>query len=222
MKIEVPTFDETTFMWNHTTPGQVTVARGKARRLSQKVPPAAPHAHTAGTPAPASRPAASPMSGAPSSLFGRDGAPARQAVAPENKTMKRPASAMEAAPPSPREGDAGPPSDHSLPSDVDVEPAAAPDPDTAPALPAMPKATAKAKAKAKAKGKAKATGGPRAAAEPKAAVHQKRPQLGRLPKPDGVIIGCTKCNYSRTSGCAQCRKRAGLILNEEQTAWIYK
>lgn len=227
VKIEDPKFDENTFLWNHTTPGQVTVTRARPR-LSQKMPAAAPLA--TGNPASASRPAASPMSGAPASLFGRDGAPARQAAAPANKALKRPASVLEAAPPSPQDGDAEAlsekHSEHSLPSDVGpAEDAALPsahETDTeGPAL-AEPKAKAKAKAKGKAKAKAKATGTPKAAAKPEAAAKQKRPQFGRLPKPDGVKIGCSKCNYSKTSGCAQCRKRAGLILNEEQTAWIYK
>lgn len=66
VKIEDPKFDDNTFLWNHTTPGQVTVTRARPR-LSQKMPAAAPHA--TGNPASASRPAASPMSGAPASFL---------------------------------------------------------------------------------------------------------------------------------------------------------
>ena len=68
------------------------------------------------------------------------------------------------------------------------------------------KATAKPKAKAKAKANAQAP---------------VRRQLGRLPKPPGVELGCGACRYSTAAGCATCRARAGLILNEEQTQWVF-
>ena len=57
----------------------------------------------------------------------------------------------------------------------------------------------------------------KAQAKPKA----KSKQLGRLPKPPGVNVGCSRCRYSE-HGCASCRLRAGLTLNEEQTAWILR
>ena len=103
-----------------------------------------------------------------------------------------------------------------LPSDPDV--AAAPpslEPTASPGQAAGSKAKAKGKAKAKAKAKSKA----KAKAKPAAGGKQK--QLGRLPKPEGVKLGCCKCRKS-SAGCAECRRKAGLILNAEQTAWIYK
>ena len=41
-----------------------------------------------------------------------------------------------------------------------------------------------------------------------------------LPKPPGVQLGCHKCRFK--GGCARCRTLAGLVLNEERTAWIFK
>lgn len=56
-----------------------------------------------------------------------------------------------------------------------------------------------------------------AAAAPKP--EKKRKQLGRLPHPEGVSVGCTKCRWTT---CPRCRERAGLVLNEDSTAWILK
>lgn len=61
-----------------------------------------------------------------------------------------------------------------------------------------PKAEAKAKASAKASAKAKAKA---------------------VNLPPGKFVGCGKCRNSREWGCAQCRKRAGMWLDEETMEW---
>lgn len=63
----------------------------------------------------------------------------------------------------------------------------------------------------------------------KAKSQAKRPCLSKLPFPDGAIAalnelkrrGHTKCRDSKF-GCAECRKKAGLVLNEDGTAWQWK
>ena len=67
----------------------------------------------------------------------------------------------------------------------------------------------------------------RPAAGPKA--RPKRRCLSKLPFPDGAIEalnelklkGHTKCRSSKF-GCAECRKKVGLVLNEDETAWQWK
>ena len=74
-----------------------------------------------------------------------------------------------------------------------------------------PAAAAKSTPKAKAKGKAKA-----------------KARVGSLPFPPGAVEalqklkdeGHNKCRGSK-HGCTECRKKAGLKLNDDQTAWIW-
>ena len=69
----------------------------------------------------------------------------------------------------------------------------------------------------------------RPAAAVKAKSQPKRRCLSKLPFPDGAIEaleelkrkGHTKCRTSKF-GCAECRKKAGLVLNEDGTAWQWK
>ena len=64
-------------------------------------------------------------------------------------------------------------------------------------------------------------------AAPKAA--SKRKCLGKLPFPDGAIealqrikeSGHTKCRNSQF-GCQERRKKAGLVLNADESAWEWK
>lgn len=63
-----------------------------------------------------------------------------------------------------------------------------------------------------------AVAAPEVAAQAKARKH-----LGRLPFPEGARekihnLGHSKC---RSRGCPDCRQRVGLILNENQSAWIW-
>eukprot|EP00435_Cladocopium_sp_Y103_P047494 s156_g14.t1 len=181
-----------------------------------------------------SRPQAPEAAGAPAAMFGRNGAPDRVVPPPQPKAnnkrpklLKRPAAAAAAKaspsdrpnpppPPSPMPSlpsDVGPGGEEPLPDDIDARssslvlpsnistaPSQRDDADGDANLPSSLKrpaaapaaATPKAKPKAKAKAKAKANAG------------VARPQLGRLPKPHGVKLGCYKCRHSAV-GCARLR-----------------
>ena len=119
------------------------------------------------------------MSGCPSTMRGRNGAPAREVLQIDSPTPKR--------------------------ARVDLK--------------ADPVAKAEAKAKAKA-GAGKAKAAPKAG--PKAGA--KREFLGKLPFPPDSQgrLGCSKCKRNTTRGCLECRKRIGLILNEDRSAWVWK
>lgn len=215
-------FSDQTFAWCHSTPAPVCVTR-----LRKK---------TSAWTQPSERPAASAMAGAPASLYGRDGAPDRVAAEPPKKkakkTWKRPAAAAAArapaaATPAPDKEPCAPTPSEPLPSDVESEilppqPAQQQEQSACtangPAAESIPTPDAAPKAKAKAKGKAKAKA--KATAEGQKAQTGKRPQYGRLPKPAGVSLGCSKCKYQ--GGCARCREMAGLVLNEDKTAWVYR
>ena len=242
-------FTDTTFKWNHITPAPVQVERvppgSKVRKRAAADTASGPAASSSNQPEP--RPPASETAGAPATMFGRNGAPDRVAPPTEPKTkkqklLKRPAAAKPTAtepsqpppPPSPMPslpGDVGTPerlpdnasdiqcSSPGLPSIISTNKPE--DADSQPDLPssfkrpaasaaAEPKPKAKAKAKAKVKAKAKAK-----------AAASRGPQLGRLPKPPGVKLGCYKCRYSDTVGCGRCRGLAGLVLNADRTAWVY-
>ena len=105
---------------------------------------------------------------------------------------------------------------------------AAPGSDPSPRPAAKPAAKAEAGAKAKGKAKAKAAS-KAAAAKPSAkaraqalgseapAARPPRRHLGRLPRPAGAAA--LRCS---ASGCQQCRKRAGVQLNQDETAWIWR
>lgn len=243
-------FSKDTFSWCQTEAAPVAVTR-----LRKKTMAAFSHG---------SRPESSAMTGAPASLYGRDGAPPRVAVEPPPKrsktVMKRPGTNSKQVSAADQEPDnandvAVPHDDESfvLPSDVDEQslhnPGTPPSFDEGgglktpdgnnsspplkrPAAARHAASSASPKAKQKAKSAAKASSSPKAkakaTAKAKASAKQpaKKVQLGRLPKPDGVVLGCSKCRVkvpqARLSGCAQCRAKAGLVLNAAKTAWIYK
>ena len=58
-----------------------------------------------------------------------------------------------------------------------------------------------------------------AAAKPK-----RRKAVGWLPLPEGAREKIAELNHSkcRSRGCPDCRKRVGLILNEDESAWIWE
>ena len=87
---------------------------------------------------------------------------------------------------------------------------------------AAAKPKAKCGPKAAAKGKAKAKAAPDPKAKPKAGAGSRGPYKGLLPMPLGAgeKVGCTRCRYSQV-GCRGCRQKAGLILNEDGTAWVW-
>ena len=89
---------------------------------------------------------------------------------------------------------------------------------------AKAKANAKAKAEAwpeaKAKGKAKSKAKAKSAAAKSAAATAHRRGRAALPQPADVQLpSCGKC---RNRGCAVCRRKAGLVLNANRTAWVYQ
>ena len=93
----------------------------------------------------------------------------------------------------------------------------------APKPKAKAKSEAKGKAKAKAKGKAKAKAKSLATAKAKAkAAPKPKAQAGKrpLPQPEDAVVGCSKCR-PHMRGCTRCRTKAGLILNEAGTAWVW-
>lgn len=51
--------------------------------------------------------------------------------------------------------------------------------------------------------------------------NSKRKRLGAIPMPEGVVLGCTKC-YKAQNGCTRCRTKANVVLNADQSAWVYK
>lgn len=244
---QVATLDEGTFQWNRLTPAQVTVTRLRGKQPALRTGPLPPN---------------NPTGGAPATLYGRNGAPARVVadIAPtakakagkgkgkgkKNAAMRKPAAAAASAeipsslPPSPPAslppatpvsplgsdilaalaGDEGkdsprlPPSEpYPSPSSLDVPgsegkgsepPSPPPSGDERPAPLKRPSA---------------------AVAGPEAQPVKKR-QLGRLPKPPGVKLGCGKCRVKvpaiGKNGCAVCRAAAGLILNADETAWVHR
>lgn len=51
----------------------------------------------------------------------------------------------------------------------------------------------------------------------------KKPRYGLLPFPADVHgLGCPKCNHNTRIGCARCRDKQGLVLNDDKTAWVWK
>ena len=134
--------------------------------------------------------------GAPPAMYGRDGAP--------------PNAVYEPVPPARR----GRP-----PKDPNAKPKASQ------RAKAKAKATAKAKAggacpKAKAKERAKAKAKAKSAAAKSAAAPAHRRRRAALPQPADVEHpSCGKC---RNKGCAVCRRKAGLVLNADRTAWVYQ
>ena len=82
-----------------------------------------------------------------------------------------------------------------------------------------PKTAAAAKCKPKVKAKCKPKVKAKAAAKP--ALKRKAP--GWLPLPDGAREKMQKLNHSkcRGKGCPACRQKIGLILNAEETAWVW-
>ena len=237
-------FTNETFGWNHTSPAPVTVTRPRTR-LTRKFEEACPEHHASSS----SRPKATSMGGAPKTLFGREGAPDRIAPEPSKvKKLKRPSAAPQLQPskpaslplpsdaeeqasqPLPSEADEifSPPHPPSLalPSDAETLPRAR---DTAPSQPAsalpsepetLPTSPQRRPAAAKSKAAAAKARQPKAKAVPKPKGQPKKIQYGRLPKPPGVQLGCHKCRFQ--GGCTRCRTLAGLVLNEERTAWIFQ
>lgn len=220
-------FTDETFKFLHTSPAPVTVAR-PSTRLRQKTAGLAAESNSS-----PKRPQATAMGGAPAKLFGREGAPSRVAAEPspnkKSKSLKRPSAAVELHPadkedtPLASEVEEEVAPMPNLPSESEGLPSEPADADMAPTAhqAAAPKPKANTKAKAKAKTTAKATSKAKAKAKQKPETTGKRKQLGRLPKPEGVKLGCPRCRKS-AAGCESCREREGLILNAEQTAWIYK
>ena len=88
----------------------------------------------------------------------------------------------------------------------------------------MAKTTPKPKGKAAAKAKTTSSKSPAAKTKTKADESQaKKPKYGLLPFPDDVHgLGCPKCVHNKRIGCARCRAKQGLVLNEDKTAWIWK
>ena len=87
---------------------------------------------------------------------------------------------------------------------------------------ALPKAAAKkAAAKSTAATQSKAAGAAKKPAAKAASAKRKAP--GWLPLPDGARDKIQKLNHSkcRGRGCPACRKNIGLILNAEETAWVW-
>ena len=96
--------------------------------------------------------------------------------------------------------------------------------DGAPERVAVAKTTPKPKGKAAAKAKTTSSKSPAAKTKTKADESQaKKPKYGLLPFPDDVHgLGCPKCVHNKRIGCARCRAKQGLVLNEDKTAWIWK
>lgn len=142
---------------------------------------------------------ASSVAGAPAMMYGRHGAPANTVYEPAPHAPRRGRPKASAAPTPHAKRRAG-------------------------AVQAKAKAKSKAKAKAtpkiqaKAKSKAQAKTKAKARAKANAATGSQRGRAA-LPQPDNVELGpCSKC---RNAGCSVCRKRAGLVLSEDGTAWIW-
>ena len=59
-------------------------------------------------------------------------------------------------------------------------------------------------------------------ARPAAKEKPRKRQLGKLPMPDDAkdYLGCAKCKYTYI-GCATCRRKVGLVLNADETAWTW-
>jgi len=59
--------------------------------------------------------------------------------------------------------------------------------------------------------------------EEKSATEAKKKQPGRLPLPPDARekMAALKHYKCRFNGCPQCRSRIGLVLNEDETAWVY-
>jgi hypothetical protein len=86
----------------------------------------------------------------------------------------------------------------------------------------VPKAAgAKPTAKSKAKAKAKANGQAKGTAKAKAGNKKKCP--GWLPLPEGAREKIAELNHSkcRKKGCPDCRRKIGLVLNDDHTAWTW-
>eukprot|EP00435_Cladocopium_sp_Y103_P075707 s119_g63.t1 len=194
-------FSEETFAFNRTTPGAVHVQRAvptsrlrrKGAALWQNGAEAAPASSSA-------RPAA------PASMYGRDGAPERVAAERPGKQARlaRPAASMKrpaarAAPTLPEPPPSLPVSEAPSSPQHGAEDGAG---SSSPAAAVMRRPAAAAKATAS-----------------KAA--PKRRQLGRLPMPASVTLGCSRRRYSQI-GCAQCRRAAGLVLNPAGSAQARK
>ena len=224
-----PLLGPTTFDWNHTTPAPVTVSRppAKMRRLKVKQP------CKDAVPGPAAAPDTPGLDSAVEA-----GPQDTMEIEPDTVDEELPPDAepedVEMAAPPARIGNdmAGAPQSmygtggappNVVPSHSKANPAAK-------KAKAKPKTQAKAKpktaakAKPKAKGKAKAAGKAKATAKAKAAPKARGgKRLGCLPMPADAAehIGCCKCRGSSV-GCARCRGLAGLVLNEDGTAWVWK
>jgi hypothetical protein len=94
-------------------------------------------------------------------------------------------------------------------------------PRTAVEAPVPKAAGAKPTAKSKAKAKAKANGQAKGTAKAKAGNKKKCP--GWLPLPEGAREKIAELNHSkcRKKGCPDCRRKIGLVLNDDHTAWTW-
>ena len=227
---------ENAFSWNHAKPAPVQVARPpqKLRRLQVKQPALLrqPTIGDESRGASSSEAAAVPEQGQTLSH------PEAEPSTPELPPPAGPLDGGPLLPAASRVSDPG--AEHGR--DTMGAPAAlygrggAPPRVAAPGSRPAAKPAAKAEAGAKAKGKAKAKAASKAAAaKPSAkaraqalgseapAARPPRRHLGRLPMPAGAaaLLGCTRCRYS-ASGCQQCRKKAGIQLNQDETAWIWR
>ena len=244
--------EEDSFKWNHTTPAPVTVQRAAKPKTQLRQKAAALSGAADSSAHASSRPKASTMTGAPATMYGRDGAPARVAVDPPAKKAKmaRPAAAMKrpgaaaaaatsapAVPASSEPGNASEPPTPPLslpppPSEISIT-LPSPAPSMPPSLPedppspsaagdaAMEAADDHAASEASPSAIARLRRPAAAKAPPKQPDKPKRKQLGRLPMPAGVQLGCPRCRQSKI-GCAGCRKAAGLVLNDDESAWVFQ
>ncbi|CAJ1370296.1 unnamed protein product [Effrenium voratum] len=160
---------------------------------------------------------------------------ASKAAAKKSKAMKRPAAARSPEPVAGKrkaaEAAGSPPcgasanaSDPPQPEGCEADAVSLPSPGSGEeglhfnsALPAKPTASSAT------------VGAPRGAVEavptderPAAKEKPRKRQLGKLPMPDDAkdYLGCTKCKYSNI-GCATCRRKVGLVLNADETAWTW-
>lgn len=213
-----PRLTDETFKWNHRTPAPVTVSRPPPRlqRLQAKgpvatalddvlPPPAEPEGERLANASDNAEPARENLQlGAPPSAFGRGGAPdSVVAVTAEPKAKaKAKAKGKSKAKAKPKAQATGtPPAPAPNAEDQAQDPQATGDKESDSPAPAALKRPASS-----------------ASSRP-----PKRRMLGRLPMPPDAkdYLGCSKCRDDPV-GCKQCRAWCGLVLNEDETRWVWQ